>query len=206
LRLPLLDLRNTLSEKEEATTQPRNGVWASKQSIRPHGPQSHIFERPDIRASCSGNAGSLRGPLNQMVNGNPGVHYGVAKMPRQAMDNGERAKKFGALGRALTSWLTATKRIEPLKASAESDRELEGRSPRAPCLERNSLLFPARVGRDLHPAPRIYLRFPMFISLAGFRGRRVLGDFPAKFPEARDFPLIGRPVWPDWVLRHELSL
>ena len=126
-----------------------------------------------------------------MVNGNPGVHYGVAKIPRQAMDNGERAKKFGALGRALTSWLTATKRIEPLKASAESDRELEGRSPRAPCLERNSLLFPARVGRDLHPAPRIYLRFPMFISLAGFGGRRVLGDFPAKLPEARDFPLSG---------------
>ena len=55
----LFCFRDTLSEKEEATTQPRNGIWASKQSIRPSGPRSHIFERPDIRASCSGIAGSL---------------------------------------------------------------------------------------------------------------------------------------------------
>jgi hypothetical protein len=49
--LPLLGFRNLLSEKEEATTQPRDGVWASKQSIRPRGPRSHISERPDIRPS-----------------------------------------------------------------------------------------------------------------------------------------------------------
>jgi len=42
---------NMLSEKEEATTQPKDGIWASKQSIRPLGPRSHIFERPDLRPS-----------------------------------------------------------------------------------------------------------------------------------------------------------
>ena len=41
-------LRNLLSEREEATTQPRDGIQASTQSIRPRGPRSHIFERPDI--------------------------------------------------------------------------------------------------------------------------------------------------------------
>ena len=29
--------RNLLSEKEEATTQPRDGIQTSKQSIRPQG-------------------------------------------------------------------------------------------------------------------------------------------------------------------------
>jgi hypothetical protein len=41
-------LRNLLSEREEATTQPRDGIQASTQSIRPHGPRSYIFERPGI--------------------------------------------------------------------------------------------------------------------------------------------------------------
>src|SRR5271166_6369253 len=36
--LPLLGFRNMQSEKEEATTQPRDGIWATKQSIRPLGP------------------------------------------------------------------------------------------------------------------------------------------------------------------------
>jgi hypothetical protein len=103
---------------------------------------------------------------------------------------------LSAYGRARRTETAKTTRRHP-QLDAEKARSLELKAA-----ELDSLLFPAPVGREFAPDSRNSYAISDVYIASGSGKSRVSGDFPAKLPEARDFPLSGRPVWLDCVRHH----
>ena len=96
---------------------------------------------------------------------------------------------LSAYGRARRTETAKTTRRHP-QLDAEKARSLELKAA-----EFDSLLFPAPVGREFAPDSRNSYAISDVYIASGSGKRRVLGDFPAKLPEARDFPYRDRFCW-----------
>jgi hypothetical protein len=131
-----------------------------------------------------------------MANGNPDVYMGSQGTPSRPVKWLTREKdgpwlscfNLSAYGRARrTETAKATRRHPQLDAGKRG--AWSSRPPNSiPCYSLH------RSVGNLHPTPGIHMRFPMFISLAD-GAKAEMGDFPAKLPEARDFPYRDRFCW-----------
>jgi hypothetical protein len=132
-----------------------------------------------------------------MANGNPDVYMGSQGTPSRPVKWLTREKdgpwlscfNLSASGRARrTETAKATRRHPQL--DAEKARSLELKAA-----DLDSLLFPAPVGREFAPDSRNSYAISDAYIASGWGKSGVLGDFPAKLPEARDFPYRDRFCW-----------
>ena len=99
-----------------------------------------------------------------------------------------------ALTLALTGERGRTETAKATRRHPQLDAE-KARSLELKAAELDSLLFPAPVGREFAPDSRNSYAISDVYIASGSGKSRVSGDFPAKLPEARDFPYRDRFCW-----------